>query len=69
MPSEISVQNPVANELVQLLGGLKPGIYRSTMTVCRIDFNPDGTEKAAVVVLNHCVDFDVTPPALEGGAS
>jgi len=56
--------NPVADQVSEMLGALAPGLYRSTMTVCRVDVGPEGLERGSTVVLTHCVDFTVAPPAL-----
>jgi hypothetical protein len=72
MGTEITVRNALGDEIAQAVSNLQPGLYRSQMTVCRIRRGPDGFETTAEVVLTHCVDFHVTPPALEpvkGGAT
>ncbi len=65
------IRNDLGDEVAAAVSSLPPGLYRSTMTICRIEVGPDGLEKSSTVVLYHCVDFTAAPPALPpaGGES
>lgn len=57
--------NVVGAEVAAIVGELPAGIYRSTLTICRITFDTKGLEKEAQVVSSHCFDFEARPAVLE----
>lgn len=57
--------NAVGTEVASIVAALPKGIYRSTLTICRITIDPaTGLEKASTVVTSHCFDFEAKPAAL-----
>lgn len=57
--------NVVGSEVAAIVAGLPKGIYRSTLTICRITIDPaTGLEKASALVSSHCFDFEALPAAL-----
>lgn len=66
VPITAPPSNAMAAELAAIVGSLPTGIYRSQMTICRIELDANGLEKSATVISAHVFDFEsraVTEPA------
>jgi hypothetical protein len=56
--------DPVTREIARTLVNLPAGIYRTHVSICRIDFDSRGVEKASAVVSAYAFDFESKPAAL-----
>jgi hypothetical protein len=61
---EMAPVNVVGREVSKLVEELPKGIYRTHVTVCRIEYDADGNEKSNRLVSSHSFDFDSKPKAL-----
>lgn len=67
--AELAPLNPVTAELGGIVGALPRGVYRMHTTICRVEFDQAGKEKGAIIVDQHCFDFESRPAALAAPGS
>lgn len=62
----VTTANPVGSEVARIVEELPRGLYRSHLTICKVELDPKtGLEKGSIIVTQWCTDFEIRPPALE----
>jgi len=62
--AELAPTNVVGQQIAAIVAELPRGIYRTHLTISRVELDRNGVEKSAVLVSSHCSDFEVRPAAL-----
>jgi hypothetical protein len=56
--------DPVSQEVARIVADLPGGVYRTHVSICRVEFGSNGLEKGTRLVSDYAFDFESRPRAL-----